>query len=504
MQTSPRPLGSGRYELMDVLGEGGMATVFRARDTQLDVERALKLLDPTMTRGPLRKRFILEAQTMARLHHPNLVAVHDVHSEDPVFMVMDLMVGSVHRWLSRHGPMPAALAVAVVRQVLLGLAHAHEQGVVHRDVKPQNILVSKRGVVRLTDFGIAQVRSVQMTRTGAVMGTYAYMAPEQRASAKHVDARADIYSVGATLYALLTDLEPNDLFATETHKGRFGSIAQQVRDVVVRACAYAPEDRYQDVREMLAALEALELPAVADTVAPLTDCVRRKGRETHVESMISDAESGSSESDRPAPRSGPTTAPNDTLSTHPEDDSVAVGVVTADDDPSILERPPERTVPVAWLGVAVLLAGVGGAAWWTTQEPVVVEVPPPVALDDTPLAEPLPEVEGPAVVEVEPELEADVTPEPRVVPVEVAVEVPVDEPLEPSLPGVLVVNTIPWGYVSIDGGPRHRIKHRAELDAGAHTLVLESNDERTNTVQVDVPSDGELVFCWDFNKGGDC
>jgi serine/threonine-protein kinase len=252
-------LADGRYRLLAVLGEGGMATVYRGFDERLDIERAVKILSPGMSQhASIRKRFENEARTMARLHHPNIVAVQDVGVDgDRVYMVMELVEGgSLMDQVDRSGPMTPVAACDATLAILAGLAVAHGKGVVHRDIKPHNVLVTEGGVHKVTDFGIAHVseRQSYATRTGTAMGTWAYMAPEQRSSAKHVDGRADLYAVGATLYVLLTHQEPFDLYAAEQHDELFKDLPPAIGEVLRKACRFRPDDRYQTAQEMAEAL----------------------------------------------------------------------------------------------------------------------------------------------------------------------------------------------------------------------------------------------------------
>jgi tRNA A-37 threonylcarbamoyl transferase component Bud32 len=256
------PLGNGRFELREVLGSGGMAIVYRAYDTRLHCERAIKVLAPALSeRTSIRNRFITEGRTMARLSHPNIVPVHEVvYDEGPVYMVMEMVRGgSLMEILKRHGPMPPKLASAILQPILSGLALAHQDGIIHRDIKPHNILMSETGIPKLTDFGIAQVRgsSLSNTRTNTMMGTLAYMAPEQRSSARRVDVRSDVYSMGATLYTLLTLREPHDIFAQEIQDELLQGVDPDLAGVIRRATKYKPEDRFQSARDMLLALRAI-------------------------------------------------------------------------------------------------------------------------------------------------------------------------------------------------------------------------------------------------------
>ena len=264
------PLGRGRFRLREILGEGGMATVYLAWDTSLRVPRAVKVLAPRLAARPgIRQRFEAEATTMARLAHPAVVPVHDVGEEDGrAYMVMDLLRGgSLGEQVERGGPLAAAEAIRLLRPVVDAIGAAHAAGIVHRDVKPHNILLTDRGEPRITDFGIAQVRedesAASLTRTGVAMGTWGFMSPEQRQSARRVDGRADIYALGATLYALVTGRQPVDLFAASMDAGLLDGIDPSVAAIIQRATAYRPEDRFPDAAALAAAFDAAargELP----------------------------------------------------------------------------------------------------------------------------------------------------------------------------------------------------------------------------------------------------
>lgn len=253
-----------------------MATVYRAWDTRLQVHRAVKLLSPNLTHsGNIVERFLNEARAMARLHHPNIVAVHDVVSDgERSFIVLELVPGgSLRDWLDRHGAMPPRLAARTCVAILDALQAAHEAGVVHRDIKPQNILVSEKNQPMVTDFGIARFMGEDrsLTRTGSIMGTWGFMAPEQKTSAKSVDGRADVYAVGATLFTLLTNELPSDLFAADMDDELLGSLEPQLRDVVRQATRYRPEDRYPSAASFADTLRALlpHLPEDPPATPPL-------------------------------------------------------------------------------------------------------------------------------------------------------------------------------------------------------------------------------------------
>ena len=257
----------GRYRLTEVLGVGGMSTVYGAYDALLDVWRAIKILEHDLSvRQRTRERFLTEARTMARLRHPHIVNVLDVGLDgERVYMVMELMLGgSLMERVDSHGRLTPLQACQAMSEVLLALEHSHQHGVIHRDVKPQNVLLSRHGVAKVTDFGIAAVetREQQLTRTGSVMGTWAYMAPEQRKSAKQADARSDVYSAAATLTSLLTGQEPLDLYVEDTHPEMFADVPVPLADVLRTATRFKPSERFETVdafrRALLGAMEGLE------------------------------------------------------------------------------------------------------------------------------------------------------------------------------------------------------------------------------------------------------
>jgi hypothetical protein len=203
----------GRYHLRQELGRGGMASVWRAHDTRLDRETAVKLLDPVWRGDPVAlERFRREAQSVARLAHRNIVAVSDFEvADDAAYLVMELVEGrSVIELLQRHGPLPVGEAVAIAVQIGDALDAAHTAGLVHRDIKPSNILVGPRGVVKVCDFGLARLQrdaGAALTRTGTIVGTCHYMAPEQVAG-EWVDGRCDLYALGCVLYTMLAGTPP--------------------------------------------------------------------------------------------------------------------------------------------------------------------------------------------------------------------------------------------------------------------------------------------------------
>ena len=270
------PLSEGRYRLVGVLGEGGMSTVYSALDQRLGVHRAVKVLSPALSHhASIRKRFDAEARTTARLVHPNIVNVHDVGLDNGrAFIVLELMTGgSLMGRLESLGPLPPRMAAEVICALMAALQYAHERGVIHRDVKPHNLLVDGDGVPKLTDFGIARLLTSDhgLTRTGAAIGTPAYMAPEQRGNASQVDARADVFGAGASLYTLLTGKEPFDIYAVELQSRLFAGIPESLAEIIRVATTYDPAGRYPTANAMLAALRAVidDLPETPADTPPL-------------------------------------------------------------------------------------------------------------------------------------------------------------------------------------------------------------------------------------------
>ena len=234
-----RCIAEGRLELAETLGEGGMATVVRARDLHSGALRAVKLLSPKLARSAsLRARFRTEAELMQRLDHPHIVKVLDFGEDAGLFWIeMELVEGaSLMRWTRDNGPMPPRQAVESLLPVADALAKAHAEGIVHRDLKPENLLLDRDGRVRVVDFGIARFKDgVRVTRTGLTMGSLGYMAPEQISDAKRVDERADVYSLAVTLAAVVSDVDPRDL--DRMMEAFAGRVPQSLALAVVRATA---------------------------------------------------------------------------------------------------------------------------------------------------------------------------------------------------------------------------------------------------------------------------
>lgn len=264
----------GKYRVLEALGRGGMAQVFRAYHPQLDRYVAIKVLRSDLVEHEeFLARFRREAHAVSGLRHPNIVQVFDFDVQDEqYYMIMELLEGNTLRaklndYRARGERMPLAEVVRILVDVLNGLGYAHSEGVIHRDIKPANIMLGKREQAVLTDFGIAQiVGSTQYTVSGALMGTLNYMAPEQGFKG-HCDSRSDIYSLGIVLYEMLTGYTPFDadtpLAILMKHLNDplplpsklDPSLPAALEPIVLKALAKEPSDRYQSAAEMSAALQ---------------------------------------------------------------------------------------------------------------------------------------------------------------------------------------------------------------------------------------------------------
>ena len=273
----------GRYRLVELLGQGGMATIYRARDAQLDRDVAVKLLRPEFGRDPdFLARFRDEAKAAASLSHPNIVAVFDFGEEqsDP-YIVMELIDGQdLSSILRENGPLPPRQAARVSAEVAKALQAAHVRGIVHRDVKPSNILVGRDGRVKVADFGIARaLDDAQVTLPGVTMGSVHYFSPEQ-ARGEPATQASDIYSLGIVLYESLTGQRPFSgdgaaavalarLTTTPPLPSAIRSgVPAPLDQVVQRAMALDPAARYASAASMASALEGwLADPATPGTAA---------------------------------------------------------------------------------------------------------------------------------------------------------------------------------------------------------------------------------------------
>jgi eukaryotic-like serine/threonine-protein kinase len=275
-------IAGGRYRLERPLGHGGMASVYLARDTELDRPVALKLLAESLgSDESVQQRFVREARLAARLSHPNVVSVFDAGDDGGrPYIVMEYVDGqNLAELLARRGSIPPDEARGLALQAAQGLAHAHAAGLVHRDVKPQNLILRGDGTLKIADFGIARAaEATALTQTGTVLGTAAYLSPEQ-ALGEEVTPATDVYSLGAVLYELLTGRPP---FLVETLDDLAQRPAMEVapvrelvpaaprdlEDVVMHCLARNPEYRPCDGAELARELRSGQTGTTKPLPAP--------------------------------------------------------------------------------------------------------------------------------------------------------------------------------------------------------------------------------------------
>jgi predicted Ser/Thr protein kinase len=250
-----------QLEIVELLGQGGMGVVYLARQPQLDRYVALKILPDEAGRDPaFAERFTREAKTLARLNHPNIVSVYDFgQAGGHYFLTMEFVDGMNLRQLEQTKRVTPEEALVIIPKICDALQFAHEEGVVHRDIKPGNILIDKKGRVKIADFGLAKLlgheqKDLSLTGDQAVMGTPHYMAPEQMTSTRTVDHRADIYSLGVVIYEMLTGELPVGRFAVPSKKVQ---VDVRLDEIVLKALESDPELRYQRVNEVRSQLDSI-------------------------------------------------------------------------------------------------------------------------------------------------------------------------------------------------------------------------------------------------------
>jgi len=256
---------NNRYSIIRTLGEGGMANVYLAYDTILDRNVAVKVLRGDLaTDEKFVRRFQREALSASNLYHPNIVQIYDFDSEDgQYYIVMEYVEGkTLKQLLKRRGSLTITEVIDIMSQVTDGMAHAHDSYIIHRDIKPQNIMILDNGMIKITDFGIAMaLNSTQLTQTNSVMGSVHYLPPEQ-AAGKGSTIRSDIYSMGILMYELLTGQVPykgdNAVEIALKHlkeplpsiRKILPELPQSIENIILEATAKNPQNRYKDAREM--------------------------------------------------------------------------------------------------------------------------------------------------------------------------------------------------------------------------------------------------------------
>ncbi len=269
----------GHYEILGVLGQGGMGVVYKARNLKMNRLVAIKVLPPVKPQDPAAvARFEREMKAVARLTHPHIVTAYDADEADGKhFLVMEYIDGSdLKSLVQTHGPLSVAKVIDYIVQAARGLRYAHEQGIIHRDVKPANLMLDRSGIVKLLDLGLARIdaqetNQADLTESGMLMGTVDYLAPEQAAGARDIDGRADIYSLGCSLFYLATGrpLYDGNTVIQKVLAHREQPIpslrdvcpgwgcSDGLEQVFTKMVAKRPVQRYQTMAEVIADLEKL-------------------------------------------------------------------------------------------------------------------------------------------------------------------------------------------------------------------------------------------------------
>lgn len=532
------PIANGRYTLSTTLGKGGMATVYGGFDTMLEVERAVKILSPNLcSNDKVQKRFMAEARAMAKLRHPNIVTIFDVgiDGETPYIVMEKVDGGAVIDWLNHHGPQGPDVAGLIILGVLAGLQASHDRGIVHRDIKPHNMLLTRDGLVKITDYGIANVAEDErsFTKTGTIMGTLAYMPPEQRVSAKGVGPTADIFATGASLFAILTTKEPFDLYNESLFEQLYDGIPGAIQGVIMKACHYDPTSRYQSANAMTVALKRalteLDIPIAQNFQISMDGSPRPDGTQYFDGTDLPPLALAAPENT--------TINPNETwLGQEVGNDPPGLtGFGTVDDD-----HTPTRSARPLAIGVAVAVALAGAFVIFQPDPPApepalalptavdvasqAAEQGPAQAEPTQPEPAPAPESEpkietAPAPVKTPappastqtrtPQVPKKTPPPPKIEkPVEVKakpVPTPTRTPTAAAEPGRLSVRVIPPSSIAIDGKTVGFGMVRAHsLTAGPHTVVLSNKDGRVKSTTINISAGKPSVLCWSLEINDFC
>ncbi|ATB32959.1 serine/threonine protein kinase [Melittangium boletus] len=387
----------GRYQIEDVLGQGGMGMVFRANQTSVHRPVAVKTLNPSLATAPqFFERFRREAEIASRLRHPNVITIYDFGraQDGTCYYVMELLEGeSLRELVKREGPMTLRRALDLIEQACRGLAHAHEQSAIHRDIKPHNIMVQQldgRDFVKVLDFGLVkaleQEEEMQLTSTGQVLGTPQYMPPEQ-AGGDHVDHRSDLYSMAGVLYYCLTGSSPygantvrKALTAALTQnpptvaaKRQGAPVPKALEEFFQKALAREKEDRFQSAQEFIDAM----MDAVDDATPQELDAVPANS--------APEAGGGSKPSQRSVSRSG-RSSPSAARARAPARSGAPVPVSrSGGSQPSGVR--PSSAAPRAAQGSGTSRPGSGGSASGARQktprpQAPAPQTPPPEAVEE--------------------------------------------------------------------------------------------------------------------------
>jgi serine/threonine-protein kinase len=496
----------GRYELVEELGEGGMATVYRARDHELRRDVAIKVLFPHLAkRAEIVRRFDREARAAAKLEHPNILRVYDVGGgepgpgNDPPYIVMELIRGtSLKEIVEQRGPLLAELAACAGALLADALAVAHAAGVIHRDVKPANVMVAPGGRLLLADFGVARVEDDDslVTRTGALLGTPAFMSPEQ-ATGTEVDARSDVYSLGASLYQLATGHLPHtgsaprvvaaiasgELIAPVRRRPAVGSdLSRQIERMMATDPARRPADAAAAAAELRRFVSDAGLGDPADELAAyFADPDAYTAAKTPVVVQLLATRARAARAEGKLPRAMALVDRASALA--PGDPAIATLVE------DLAQRRGSGWLIAAGVGTLAVAAAAGVVVWRGMGATAGADAAPPdAAIDAAPIADAtavVPAIDAAAIPDAR-------TGEPRkvdgrvritdaavaIAPVaagDAAVAIRRDPPdAAPARPGTIAMVMDSWCELTIDGAPRGKADgtgKRFTVDPGTHEVA---------------------------------
>jgi beta-lactam-binding protein with PASTA domain/tRNA A-37 threonylcarbamoyl transferase component Bud32 len=410
-------LVDGRYRILSHLADGGMATVYVALDARLDRQVALKVMRPGLAADHVFvERFRSEARSAARLSHPNVVAVFDQgESGGDVFLAMELVDGKTLRdVIHEEAPLTVRESLAILEPILEALRAAHAAGIIHRDVKPENVIVRRDGEVKVADFGLARAITNQTTtsQTGVLLGTVSYLSPEQ-VERGVADTRSDVYAAGLLLFEMLTGRKavtgdtPIQIAYKHVHD-RVGApsrlvdtVPAPVDDLVAEATAVEPDDRFDSAAALLAALRSVRRSLPADVLDARGTLAPEGGRDGVDAGRPAAARDAGSRDRRRDDHAATAVLSTGARSYAPPSGGTPTGPVRGlhrDDAPSrpapvqhtsalaLPDRLPARRRRWPWVVAALLLVGGGGAGWWFTGGPGGSTVVPTVVGQQAPVA----------------------------------------------------------------------------------------------------------------------
>lgn len=519
-----------RYDVVCVLGEGGHAIVYRVQHRTLGSQHALKVL--SLARRDLRERLIREGRIQATLNHPGIVPVTDVLevAGAPALLMPFVSGPTLGEWMKDLHPIDFPVIEQAFRDIVHAVHAAHSRGLVHRDLKPGNVLMAgdaQRWRPRVADFGIAKIfaegRDSVKTGTGVGMGTPSYMAPEQIHDASNVDQRADIFALGCILYEMVTGQRlfqgNNPLhIVSEVSSPTPTDLSGITRAVpanlmaAIKGCVEKRRtDRLADCAAVLEVLDSIPRDSTPSNPPParLTDGERGSQPRT---------QSGVPVGEPPKAPSNPTLTPFEDSSgpvlavdpaAHGENESASVTLDLPPDasqpDPQLATSPRRWPALAAMVVVAVLVASIGMAVIWEPAQETRERTAPfarPPGQPDAAASVGAPPSPPPAEPDAGPGVPAPVPVAPP--PVARPPVAPTPRPTPAAGLGTLRINSVPWSTVSIDGAPVGRTWVERELPAGSHAVRLETGDGETFERSLDVRPGEQTLFCWNFDVADRC